>query len=279
MFKRIRLFFVFFTLSIGAYADKINIQENENKQKLIDNAVLFIELIEDVTFSNEGGPNSSDDILSDDFVREVRPSDLNIPNINWPQYEAFTRRVGRTLFDTFSVQINRTSIDTSTNRVFMEATPDSDIKYIAGGGKYKQEYLLIFEFDKDYKIKKVIEYVDSLNTACFFQLPNCPLAALPPASTSAKNAISSEWNNGYCATITISNVIDDTLRNWDTSAMLNGATIDNVWNAEFVTIGDITTFTPPAWFTTLTPNDAFELGYCATKADNQTNWQPSLTSN
>lgn len=249
---------------------------DEHNEKLLESAQLFVDLTESLTLPDGSNEIDIDTIVSDEFLREVRPRALNLPVTNWQEYESFLTRVGSNLFDKFEVVIDRFSVDSDNSRVILEARPDAILKDSIGGGTYDQEYLLILEFDKDYKVTTIVEYVDSLYTSCFFNLPGCPAPSIPVSTINTTINIVSSWGEGYCAEVGIENISREPLSTWEVEIDLKSAKLNNAWGAYPHETNSSVTFLPPRWFSELAPQQIHSFGYCSKKDPEQINWQPEV---
>lgn len=76
--------------------------------------------------------------------------------------------------------------------------------------------------------------------------------------------ITSEWNSGYCASITVTNN-GATSANWQTSVDITG-TLNNIWGAAATQAGSTLTLKGLEWNATLQPGKSIsDIGFCANK--------------
>ncbi len=80
-----------------------------------------------------------------------------------------------------------------------------------------------------------------------------------PATTSL--SMISSWNEGYCATVTVTNPNSSSLT-WDISLDV-GATITTLWNAVWTQTGTELTASGVSWNATLESGASAEFGFCA----------------
>jgi hypothetical protein len=84
---------------------------------------------------------------------------------------------------------------------------------------------------------------------------------LPEQSIEVELNIDSEWDSGYCATISVTNVGDGSVQ-WKFSMAIDG-TINQLWNANYEPNGDEWIFSGLDWNGTIESGQSAEFGYCA----------------
>jgi endoglucanase len=97
---------------------------------------------------------------------------------------------------------------------------------------------------------------------------NPPLVV--PASLSplqVKSVVKSDWAQGVCMTIQVSNPSPQPVNRWGLRFELRQADISQLWNGQVQSGGGPGQYavTPADWAKTLQPNQTVELGFCATK--------------
>lgn len=75
--------------------------------------------------------------------------------------------------------------------------------------------------------------------------------------------ITSAWQGGYCASVTVNNNGDTTIDDWRVEVDLNGAFVSNEWSADFSFEGDIMIADAPIWSAAIQPGDNTAFGFCA----------------
>jgi endoglucanase len=71
----------------------------------------------------------------------------------------------------------------------------------------------------------------------------------------------SEWENGYCSDVTVSNMGDYPIV-WIIQLPILG-TIDNLWNATMTPAGEKIQFEGPEWQQEVAAGDSYAFGFCA----------------
>lgn len=103
----------------------------------------------------------------------------------------------------------------------------------------------------------------------------------PPSDAAVANPVSTNlvvhpWNTGYCANLTVKNISTAQISNWKVALDLHQSTIVNSWSAVFTSTGvGLYDLTPMTWNAVLAPNQAAEVGFCATKTG--TNFTPTVS--
>ncbi|SHO56497.1 endo-1,4-beta-xylanase [Vibrio quintilis] len=112
-------------------------------------------------------------------------------------------------------------------------------------------------------------------------------AAFNPLMTSAASesgnvdysiAITSDWDGGYCAAVTVTNKSDQAL-DWHFDMTIDG-TINNLWNATWSQEGSTVAMSGAGWNNTLAAGQSnSSIGYCATRNSDSTSGDDSATGN
>ncbi len=84
-----------------------------------------------------------------------------------------------------------------------------------------------------------------------------------PTTVPANSTVSvtSSWNSGYCANVTVSNA-NDTSLTWEVILDVDG-TVTNLWNAESSQTDTVLTASGVSWNATLNAGASTEFGFCA----------------
>jgi cellulase/cellobiase CelA1 len=76
--------------------------------------------------------------------------------------------------------------------------------------------------------------------------------------------ITSDWNSGYCASVTVTNS-GATSVNWQTTLTITGI-LNNIWGASATQTGTTLALKGLEWNATLQPGKSItDLGFCANK--------------
>jgi ketosteroid isomerase-like protein len=96
-------------------------------------------------------------------IQQVLPASLSRPPMNNDTYRAFFSST-MPLFRNFTVTVKDLIEDPVANKVaiWASSTADTDI------GPYANEYMLVLYFNSDYKVDKILEFVDSASSKEFF---------------------------------------------------------------------------------------------------------------
>ena len=106
-----------------------------------------------------------------------------------------------------------------------------------------------------------------------------PIPTPSPGATTlkAEAVIKSDWEQGFCVDLHITNQGNASTQNWQLMFQLNQATITSTWNGNFVAQGTNYRVTPPDWGRVIQPNQTSDsVGYCATKQGS--NYKPTQLS-
>jgi cellulase/cellobiase CelA1 len=76
--------------------------------------------------------------------------------------------------------------------------------------------------------------------------------------------VTNEWNNGYVASIRITNNSSTAISGWQVSWALQDSQITNLWNADYVT-GTTNTASNLSWNSNIQPGQYVEFGFGASK--------------
>jgi glucuronoarabinoxylan endo-1,4-beta-xylanase len=100
--------------------------------------------------------------------------------------------------------------------------------------------------------------------------------ALGATGVSGSLALQSDWGQGYCANVTVTNSGSATTTSWTAVVNLNQSALSNAWSATTALSGTTLTATPLSWNAALAPNASTTFGFCATSTG--TNYHPTLVS-
>ncbi|HYQ02730.1 MAG TPA: cellulose binding domain-containing protein [Polyangiaceae bacterium] len=75
--------------------------------------------------------------------------------------------------------------------------------------------------------------------------------------------IQSDWGNGYCAVVTLTNGLTASTTNWQAAIDLKGSTITSSYSANFPGKTGVITVTPVNYNTAIQPNQSIQFGFCA----------------
>lgn len=78
--------------------------------------------------------------------------------------------------------------------------------------------------------------------------------------------VSSSWQGGYCANVTVANKGTTATRSWTGILDLAGGTLASSWNVNLAGTGNTRTFTPISWAAQLQPAASTSFGFCANSA-------------
>jgi cellulase/cellobiase CelA1 len=92
-------------------------------------------------------------------------------------------------------------------------------------------------------------------------------------SMSAEITFQSQWQDGYCADMTIKNEDEEQTSRWRVVIGLNGSTVTNAWNATLTASDGQISATNKDYNGTLGPRGSTKWGFCASG-----NGRPSLVS-
>jgi cellulase/cellobiase CelA1 len=93
---------------------------------------------------------------------------------------------------------------------------------------------------------------------------------------SASISINPAWNNGYCASVTVTNGGAQTTTSWTAVVGLNQSQLTNSWCANVSTSNGQLTAGSLGWNGTLAPGANTTFGFCANKTG--ANWTPAVIS-
>lgn len=83
----------------------------------------------------------------------------------------------------------------------------------------------------------------------------------PPTELPARLRVSSDWGNGYCADVSVTNSTGTTVE-WQTHFLTDGP-IDSLWNALYTQDGNQVTATGEDWNKLLGAGETADFGFCA----------------
>ncbi|KWT92719.1 glycoside hydrolase family 18 protein [Candidatus Magnetominusculus xianensis] len=83
----------------------------------------------------------------------------------------------------------------------------------------------------------------------------------PGGQATYTKVVTSSWNTGYCADVTVTNKTTQTIL-WSISMPVTG-TISSFWNAAYTVTGNTATVTGLDWNKSLTPGSSAQFGFCA----------------
>lgn len=106
------------------------------------------------------------------------------------------------------------------------------------------------------------------------------VAPSPPANVGsnlkAESIIQSDWQNGFCVSMRVTNQGNTSIQNWQLMFQMNQAAINNSWNGSFMPQGSHYVVTPPEWGRVIQPNQTIDMGFCANKLGSD--YQPKQLS-
>ena len=76
-------------------------------------------------------------------------------------------------------------------------------------------------------------------------------------------AVSNDWGNGYCATVTVTNPNDRPLT-WQIAPVISGQTY-TAWNVRWSQSGNVLNASGVDWNATLSGGGSADFGYCANR--------------
>jgi hypothetical protein len=103
---------------------------------------------------------------------------------------------------------------------------------------------------------------------CGGSCEECP----PPAAL----ALTSQWDTGWCAQVTVTNYTGSTSASWMVELDVHDSSVYTSWGAEFAVDGSVYTATNLFWNGNIPSGQSINFGLCANKAG--PNWQPELLS-
>jgi hypothetical protein len=86
----------------------------------------------------------------------------------------------------------------------------------------------------------------------------------------------SDWTQGYCANVAISNTGTAATTTWQVVIQLNQSSITSFWSATSAQSGTVLTVTPLAWNAAIAAGASTTFGFCANATGS--NYHPTLTS-
>lgn len=92
----------------------------------------------------------------------------------------------------------------------------------------------------------------------------------------ADSTIQSDWQNGFCVSMQVTNQGNTSIQNWQLKFQMNQAAINNSWNGSFRPQGSQYVVTPPDWGRVIQPNQTIDMGFCANKLGSD--YQPKQVS-
>jgi len=108
----------------------------------------------------------------------------------------------------------------------------------------------------------LIDYPNDPGCSCPEDTDETDLPAPPPtADITVTVAIGSDWQTGYCATVTVTNNGNQQVA-WEVEFDVVG-TISSLWSAEYTRNGDTVTAWGVSWNRTLPPGASTTFGFCA----------------
>lgn len=79
-------------------------------------------------------------------------------------------------------------------------------------------------------------------------------------------SIQSNWETGYCASVTVENPTSETVSSWTASVNLGGASLTNNWNGSFTSAGGSVSVLPQSYNQSIAPQRSVSFGFCAQKS-------------
>lgn len=79
--------------------------------------------------------------------------------------------------------------------------------------------------------------------------------------------VSSQWNSGFTADVTLTNVSDTVIEGWQISLeFLDGGSLNNLWNGEITAnTGDLVQVKNLSWNQRIQPGQSVQLGFVASQ--------------
>ncbi|MFZ5896531.1 MAG: cellulose binding domain-containing protein [Myxococcota bacterium] len=113
-----------------------------------------------------------------------------------------------------------------------------------------------------------------------YRIPNTSWSATNqacPGSITPSLRITSNWQSGYCAEVTVTNSGSSAVNSWAVGLQMNQSTLNNTWSATFTptTPGNYRV-TPLTWNSTIPAGGNVIFGFCGNKTG--TNWTPTVSS-
>jgi hypothetical protein len=121
-----------------------------------------------------------------------------------------------------------------------ERAKDSDGRFIVSAAV--QEFLL---------------FRQQVQTSFFGRTEGAPLGASFQVTTS--------WNEGYCASVTLANSSSTTFSVWDVRLTMTGALLQTNWGSSATLQGSTLEFLPPTYAAPVNAHGQYTFGFCATK--------------
>ncbi|MCD8484328.1 cellulase family glycosylhydrolase [Candidatus Woesebacteria bacterium] len=90
-------------------------------------------------------------------------------------------------------------------------------------------------------------------------------APVPTGSLETRVERTSQWNEGYCANVTVRNTSGQAATNWSTDVNVGSDRIYTNWSANFSGSTGNVRITAPHWATTLSSGASHQFGFCAYK--------------
>ncbi|MFZ5892776.1 MAG: cellulose binding domain-containing protein [Myxococcota bacterium] len=97
-----------------------------------------------------------------------------------------------------------------------------------------------------------------------------------PCPPPAMLALTSQWDTGWCAQVTLTNYGARPTNSWTVQFDVHESTLTSQWSANFTNDGSLYTATNVAWNGNIPSLQSVNFGFCANKTG--TNWQPELVS-
>ncbi len=101
------------------------------------------------------------------------------------------------------------------------------------------------------------------------------ICSAPSSSdVTASISLSSSWENGYCANVTVQNTGSSAISTWEVSLDLNDSAKDSQWSGVFTAQAGLYIVTPEGWNSSIDANGQRQFGFCATHTG--PNWMPAV---
>ena len=90
---------------------------------------------------------------------------------------------------------------------------------------------------------------------------------MPTSAIVASVTVTGDWGSGYCADLTVTNVVDEPTSNWQVGLVLEGSAIYTSWNGTYTSTTGTIGVTPLEWNAALLPGESISgIGFCANRS-------------
>jgi cellulase/cellobiase CelA1 len=117
----------------------------------------------------------------------------------------------------------------------------------------------------------------SVATDCVSKTCQNQVCVAPTTSgVSAALNLTSNWDGGYCAQISVTNGGSSATSSWTVVFDMGQSNISSLWEAQYTKSGTQVTAKSLTWNGRIEPNSSTSFGFCATKLGAA--WQPKILS-